>query len=220
MYRFFAWCLVMGLTAAGMVAARSSAAGSENHRYRQTCGPETTEFVWKRINTSGIQVQTVSSDEVQISVVGEQGDTFEWRLNNTLARIKAVKQAGEIRIEGMFKNQPINETHAIDARPWFQTLSYSLSRLIQTQRNNISFWMIRPDNLTLHKMSAGRLGPEDIPLNGKVVPAERIQIRLAGMLGAFWSGDYWFRRTDGVFIRYRGVHGPPGTPATVVQLLD
>lgn len=220
MNQFFAWFLTIGLILTGVIAARSSAADSASYRYRQTCGQEISEFVWKLIKTSNIQIQTLSNEEVQTTVCNPIGDTIEWRYNNTQANVRAVNQDEAIRIEGMLKNKFINENHAVDSNPWFQTLSFSMRQVIQADRNDMTFWMIRPDNLELNKMKADRLSPEAIHLNGKTVSAEKIRIRLDGMLGAFWSGYYWFRRTDGVFIQYKGVHGPPGTPTTVVQLLD
>jgi hypothetical protein len=59
---------------------------------------------------------------------------------------------------------------------------------------------------------------EKIKIRGKKIQARKVIVRSAGMLSLFWHCTYWFEEGSGIFIRYEGVHGPPGTPKTVVRL--
>jgi hypothetical protein len=43
-----------------------------------------------------------------------------------------------------------------------------------------------------------------------------VELRLGGVLALFWKSSSWFRRSDGVFLRFEGPSGPPGAPAVVV----
>jgi len=52
------------------------------------------------------------------------------------------------------------------------------------------------------------------------VDAVRLRVVPVGILRFFWSALYWFRPADGRFERSEGVRGGPGTPKTVVELLD
>jgi hypothetical protein len=36
---------------------------------------------------------------------------------------------------------------------------------------------------------------------------------LSGLLAVFWHGDYWYRKADGRFLRYRGKNRPGGPEA-------
>ncbi len=53
-----------------------------------------------------------------------------------------------------------------------------------------------------------------VPIVGAAVAFGPLQ----GMLAALWQAAFWFREDDRIFVRYQGVHGPPGTDETVVQL--
>lgn len=62
-----------------------------------------------------------------------------------------------------------------------------------------------------------RQAEEVVQLEKGAVPAVRIELRLTGMLAPFWKSRYWFRSKDGVFLRFEGPGGPPGTPEMVVE---
>lgn len=53
---------------------------------------------------------------------------------------------------------------------------------------------------------------------GQDVAAQRVRIRLDKLIAVFRETSYWFRQQDQVFLRYRGVHGPPGTDETLIEL--
>jgi len=61
--------------------------------------------------------------------------------------------------------------------------------------------------------------PEVIKIMGQDVPAVHIKISLSGLLSMFWTGHYWFRQQDGVFVRYRGKSGP-GKQVSVMELTE
>ena len=70
-------------------------------------------------------------------------------------------------------------------------------------------------------MRAEAAGREEIhTVRGPRLAAAKVVIRPDGLLGGLWRAEYWFRAEDGQFVRYRGTHGPPGTPETVISLLD
>lgn len=47
------------------------------------------------------------------------------------------------------------------------------------------------------KFKAVKLGEEKIEVMGEKIDAIHIKITLAGLLEAFFTGNYWFRKTDG-----------------------
>jgi hypothetical protein len=44
----------------------------------------------------------------------------------------------------------------------------------------------------------------------------RIHLTLPGILAPFWKSDYWFALPEGVFFRFKGTSGPPGSPMIIV----
>lgn len=59
---------------------------------------------------------------------------------------------------------------------------------------------------------------DTIAVDGKKEPARRVMLRLAGWRSILWSGSYWFRESDGTYLKYEGANGPPGKAKTVVEL--
>jgi hypothetical protein len=76
-----------------------------------------------------------------------------------------------------------------------------------------------PGELKLGKFTVTRQGDETIGLGGKEVVAVRLRVSLSGLLSVFWHGDYWFRRGDGRFLRYRGKNHAGG-PVAVSELAE
>ncbi|HSO09404.1 MAG TPA: hypothetical protein VLR45_05405 [Desulfoprunum sp.] len=64
----------------------------------------------------------------------------------------------------------------VDDRPWFQPLSFSLGAFLATPQSEVSFWMIRSDNLEVVAMQAAKGEVEEITVAGrKPVPEGRNQ---------------------------------------------
>jgi hypothetical protein len=76
-----------------------------------------------------------------------------------------------------------------------------------------SFWLVRPVDLKVVKMKAS--------FSKKRSDAKTITLKIApvGMLSILWKAYYSYRESDGTFVQYRSIHGPPGTPETVVNLI-
>lgn len=79
--------------------------------------------------------------------------------------------------------------------------------------------MVRTDSLEVVTMQAEKMGVEVITVAGRQVRARKVEIRREGLLASFWHAAFWFREADHIFVRYQGIHGPPGTHETVVQLM-
>lgn len=105
----------------------------------------------------------------------------------------------------------------IDDAPWYQATSWSLRALVLSSQMEVRFWTVRIDTLTVHKIKAVKKQQMILNLNGAKEEAEEVELRLEGLLALFWKSSYWFRRSDGVFLRFEGPSGPPGTPDVVVE---
>ena len=68
-------------------------------------------------------------------------------------------------------------------------------------------------------MQAREEKEEGIPVDGRALEAMRVKVSPWGLLSLFWSSLYWYRSSDGTFVRFEGVRGLPGTPKTVVELI-
>jgi hypothetical protein len=79
------------------------------------------------------------------------------------------------------------------------------------------FWTIRCDTLTAHKIKAIKKGVEKVDTADNML---HIRLTLPGLLAPLWKSDYWFALPEGVFFRFQGPSGPPGSSMTTVMRAD
>ncbi len=209
------FCLVLLLLAVASPA-------SQVFRYREQTGADSFTFLWRAEQGSReVTVTQDQGDEIYSSVCTLDGATLSWqytRLPDT--DVRAERIGDRIRLSGTLAGKAIDQSRAIDGRPWFQPLSYSLQRMVALDQQTVSFWTIRPDTLEIVAMKAEKSGVEQIAAGAAMTEdADKVVIRLDGLLSALWQAAYWFRQSDHLFVQYQGTHGPPGTAATRISLV-
>jgi hypothetical protein len=84
----------------------------------------------------------------------------------------------------------------------------------------VVFWVVQPFEGYVYLMQARGEKEEAIAVDGRTLEGMRVRVSPRGILAALWSSLYWFRPSDGAFLRYEAVRGLPGTPKTVVELIQ
>lgn len=196
----------------------SAARASERYRYIEITGNSTTRFDWEISDGNPVTITSTEADKVFRNTCLPDGSQLKWEVSGKTDWIKVARKGDSLHFNAFINGKQIQKTEALDEAPWFQTLSFSLSRWLPTNRETITFWMVRPDDLDIHKMKAIREGMETVEVNGDRIRARRVTVKLAGAFSMFWSVSYWFSEKDYQLVRYEGVHGPPGTPKTVITL--
>lgn len=191
----------------------------ESYEYLETVGDIQQSIQWCVAKSENTRLLWHTQDEVSLIETRGPFDTEHWRGRNTAegTSISAFRQGNTIHIQGQLKGNAIDKTIAIDAAPWFQSMSWSLRRLALSNDEQLELWTLRPDTLKAYKLVAQKIGKEALQIGDKTVVGIKIEIRLKGILGAFWSGQYWFRETDGVWLRYKGVSGTAGNPTIRIE---
>ncbi len=193
---------------------------AESHRYAEKTGAQTTFFLWQLdMDTNETVIITSLDEDVRyVNVCDSTGATHKWRMLGKNSKVTAQRKGNELHITGMKDGEKIDARITLDDAPWFQPLSYSLRNLIREKNDKqTTFWMIRPDTLEPQKFQANRAEEGKIYLESRAFQAVRVTICPAGLLSCFWHATYWFRVCDGLFLRYEGTHGPPGTPKTIIS---
>jgi hypothetical protein len=191
----------------------------ESHEYMETVGDAQQVIQWCVEKSDDTRMLWKTRDECSLIETSGPYATVRWRDTNTAdnTSITALREGNAIVIKGMLNGIPIDHAVAIDEAPWFQSMSWSLHSLILSRDEQTEFWALRPDTMKAHKLVAKKAKKETLHIGGDTVPAIRIEVRLKGMLSPFWHSNYWFRRTDGVWLRYEGPSGPPGRPPIVIE---
>jgi hypothetical protein len=199
-------------------AALAGAAIKEEYIYVERTGDQVSTFIWTLSVSDQAEITSVSEQETFYNLCDLRGNTRLWKLDNGRVKVKARRQDNIIIIKGEKDGEPVEKHIEIDSSPWFQPLSYSLQDLALNESETIVFWMIRPDTLKVVRLQAKRADEETLVLGDQEITAIRVEITLTGILSTIWKGNYWFRKEDGLFLRYQSRHGLPGTAETVISL--
>jgi len=218
------WILCVVSACCGLLNVRTAPAQSshpyETHTYIEQTGEAVKEVTWTLEKKDNFTLTYLSPVERHVTTTGLDYDTRRWDVTeqNGPSGFTAVRTGKAIFISGRFRGDPVNKTLEIDGMDWYQASSLSLRGLVTSADREKEFWTIRSDTLTVHKLKAVKKGLETVEVNGAKKEAVRIELSLTGLLSPFWKSDYWFSVPEGIFLKFQGPGGPPGSPETTVTL--
>ena len=190
-----------------------------NHMYHQQTGSKESVFTWTMKQGEYVTLKTVDSMETTTLRCTGNGEVHEWHLQrgkNT--SVTATRKEETIHISGVVDGTPVDTQLAIDKKPWYQFLSFSLQPFLKdNETQQARFWILSPRRLEMHMMEATKEGEEPVPLHDKETIAIKVRVAPDGLIGKLFYGHYWYRKTDFLWIKYQGDHGPL-SPETVIHL--
>jgi len=188
--------------------------------YRERTGADTRlRHWWARARDSAYTVRSRVGDGSFLQRVRPDGDTGRWEARADGMQLVAVRQGRTLEATGTLDGEPVDRSFELGEDPWFQSIAFSLERFLRSDAREVLFRMLVPRELETVRLRAVRKGTGTIELHGRPVRAVRVEMRLAGWRSALWSAQYWFREDDGIFLRYEGRNGFPGTPDTRIEWL-
>jgi len=193
--------------------------------YRDLTGHQVTIIhLQEQTHGSDITVLSAMSDGDHHSVeMDASRATFHYQFESPerATAYSASREGNEILMEGTLKGRPLSRKVAIDSHPWFQSMELSLQPLVVSGSSQpLVFWVLQPFDAHVYLMQAREEVEEEIPVDGRTMPGVRVRVSPWGILSGVWSSLYWFRPADGAFLRYEAVRGLPGTPKTVVEMIE
>ena len=169
-------------------------------------------------------LQSVTGDTVikQTFELDAHLATLKWAFENPKenTKITAAREGNKIFLKGQSRGKPIEKTFKINELSWNQTFNIGLEQFALSPGKSMIFWAIGtrgPGNMKITRFKVNKKGIETITIRGKQVEAVYITISLTGLLSIFWTGNYWYRKSDGVFLRYKGKSGPR-TGVSIMEL--
>ncbi|MCF7858155.1 MAG: hypothetical protein K9N07_02360 [Candidatus Cloacimonetes bacterium] len=161
-------------------------------------------------------------NEEQINYYDPDGSTIKFTYidPDKNINIRIIKKDDKLIINSQHNDREKYEEIKLDKTSWQQSMSYSLGEFALSDQNDTEFLLVRLDNFEAEKMKAERIDIEEITVAGKEYSAVRIKVRAAGIKSFLWHGTYWFRDSDGLFLRYEGLNGLPGSSKTIIEYLD
>jgi len=229
--RFPAGCILGAILLTGfvphLIAADSLPLGTLT--YREVEGDVVTTHVLTftpEESGYGVDLRTTrpGGDVLQIFRVDADLATLDWTFSDPGRRmdLAARVQGQNIVLTGSFAGKRVDKRFSAKGPPWNQLFQMGLGPFAQSGKKDMSFRSIGtqgPGELKIGKMSVTRKGEETIEIAGKPVAVIHLRISLSGLLSVFWHGDYWYRKGDGLFLRYRG-RNRKGGPIAVSELIE
>lgn len=193
-------------------------ATEKNYVYRETTGKTSIENKWTiKPAPAGYTVEAENDNEYQYILCRQDHSTLRWELRNRGAGTDLVgeREGNLLTVKGRFKGKEFAKEFKIDSLPWYQSLEVALADFVRSEAEKTEFWIVEPFNIKCYKMVATKQKTEDVTINNREVEAVRIKVAFS----IFWSAHYWYRKADGVYLRFEGVRGGHGTPKTIVELI-
>lgn len=133
---------------------------------------------------------------------------------------EAVRKGNFIHIDGVFKGERIQKTVEIDEKRWINKLDHGLSSWAIGNEDELVFWTLKlSSDLDPIEFRAEKVGQEAIELSGEEYQTVKVKLTLDGMLlSKLWSAYCWYERETGLFLKFEGTNGGPGTPLTIIKL--
>lgn len=159
--------------------------------------------------SGGYQVHWVIEEG---GVITEEDYTLDEHFGTLRFRVVNIKEktdyVGERKdtslfIRGQFKGEKIERAMVIDERPFYFNPKIGLATFVQSGKEQGRFWGFQNKELKAYPMKATNKGLERISVNGKNVEAVRVHWTVDDFLSAFFQRTYWFRRSDGLYLKQK-----------------
>jgi len=145
---------------------------------------------------------------------------YEFENKEENSEVTIDQQDSKIVLKGILKGKEIESEFVNDEIKWSQSITYTLHRFMLSDKEQEIFRIFRPDNFKPIEFKAVKGEEDTLQINGTEIPVQKIKLRLNGIKSIFWKGEYNFRIPDGLFIKYKGKNGGPGSPETTIILKE
>ncbi|MFP4088873.1 MAG: hypothetical protein ACLFT3_01080 [Cyclobacteriaceae bacterium] len=197
---------------------------AQEYSYLDRTGDEQTQIsIQKEQLADGTHtLELKEPDRYSLHYFRPKGFTRKWvHKNRSLNHdFVAERQGNTIRISGTFKGEPVNKAVEIDEAVWINKIDHGLSEWSKSGEDEMVFWVLKlSSDLEPIRFRAERVGLEELSLASGPHKAVKIRLKLDGFLYShLWSAYCWYRESDGLFLKFEGKNGGPGTPLTVISL--
>jgi len=186
--------------------------------------PATTAYI--DTLDEGIRMHLIRHSEEkeidEIIVVDSLYNTKKWiyRNPNINTDLSAVRSDEKIVVRGIRRGEQIEEEFHIGHDTWNQAFPYDMAGFIRSGKSKRIFRAIgaaRPGEIKIGKFKAVKKDKTVLGLDCGDQAAVRVEMSLTGALSMFWKGSYWFRPSDGRYLRFEGKIGGPGSERRITE---
>lgn len=153
-------------------------------------------------------------------VLDERGGTVSWQIvfhdREVLFSRDGMTVISTVKPGGSNDSTPIT----IDESPWFADIPEGLQPFVIDGSKKMEFWTIDPATHKPYRMVAKRGKNVDLIVQGTTERAIPVTVSPLGVPAIFFSMKFWYRESDGMFLRYEGKAGGPGSADVITELVQ
>ncbi len=198
---------------------------AEQYHYSEKTAADQAELVYKfQTNTElglcGFTVYSPITKQTHQIDMDKNFATLKWINTKADGSVDTYTRDGnKLTAEVVRNGKKVKVTRTIDEMPWYASMEFGLGQFFRGGKNSVQFWNIHPETLKAHRMTAEIIAREKIDVNGTSTPVMKVRVTINGIPALFFNFLYWFREEDGLFVRFEGAKGPPGTPKTTMTFV-
>lgn len=188
--------------------------------FNSTTDGVTTEELWNITFTeNGFSLYAGGPDK-QVEMDGRSdadghGITITYRVPEENNRyITAEHDGSKLILSGVNKNGRTFSRNVQLNAPWFSSFYIMPLHFINSNETQIDFSILEPLRNSVLKLRAVKEQEEILLIEGKTIDTVKVCITLPNIFGAFWRSFFWYRKSDGVFVKSEETRGFPGTSRT------
>jgi hypothetical protein len=149
--------------------------------------------------------------------------SWRYRDRESGTDITGIRRKSSISLSGRYRGRTVERRYKIDSKPWYQLFPHGLERLaVSGEQEPLLFYAVGIEGIGATRIGTFRAKPgeiEEIDWNGRRHAAVHVHISLTGFASILWSGDYWYRPSDGRNLVSKSDRGP-GTQPIIFQLIS
>ena len=193
--------------------------------YRETTGQVSAEREYLVQRTpKGLELQVTFFAEQPVMrkiLAGPDYDTYQEFYEELTGpgHVEVTRQGDLISLSGVANDKTISLCKYVDGIDWYGSVLLLKNFVLSGDETRL-FYVTKPEEERLVKLKAIREGEEAILVNGKAMDTVRVRFTMPDFRSIFWSSTYWFRTTDGLFVKSDETRGGPGSPKVKVELLS
>jgi len=196
------------------VAALAGATAASTYHYRDLSEEDDTEIgkatrTVQQLVGGGLSVHVewidlrTGNSGVQEYVVDAARSTRSWVISHPGedTGYRGIRDGEKVIIIGSLKGELIDTQIKIGKEPFYYNPAVGMQGFILSGEKKTEFRVLRPKDLNQYKMKAQVKGEEQVTIDGTTYDAIKVKWGLTGLKSKFFSQYYWFRKSDGLFIK-------------------
>lgn len=198
---------------------------AQDYYYHEVTAKQEADLVYKNVRNDKNEIQSFLifspiTEQTHEIYLDKNFATTKWINTKPDKTIDTYTRDGEFIIAEVIRDKKtLLVKKNIDSDPWYASMEYGLGQFFRGGEQSVEFWNILPTNLETYKMKAEILTSEMIEVEGVLTQTLKVQVTINGIPFLLFHFLYWFRESDGLFVRFEGAKGIWGTPLTIMKFI-